>query len=196
MRRTELEAAAANVTYLRGLFGLPLGALFLVTGLGNLQWGPLRSDGVFVLCLAAIAAGWALLTRFYDEHYGRVTTRSEPYLRTALPYAFYLGALVGGPLLDAWLDPSVSPLAALFAVAALSWYALRVQLRAYHVVVWGALLVGALIPVWDSFDDSTSVAFLPIGVATIVSGLLDHRALVAGFGAARDLDVEGTHGVA
>ena len=196
MRRIELEAAAANVTYLRGLFGLPLGALFVVTGLGNLQWGPLRSTWVFVLCLAAIGAGWALLSRFYEDHYGRVTARNQPYLRTALPYAFYLGALVGGPLLDTWLDPGVSPVAALFAVAALSWYALRVQLRTYHFVVWGTLLAAALVPVWDSLDDSISVAFLAIGVATIVSGLLDHRVLVAGFGAAKDLDTEGTHGVA
>ena len=143
-----------------------------------------------------IAAGWTLLTKFYDDHYGRVTARNQPYLRTALPYLVYLGALVGGPLLDVWLEPSVSPLAALFAVAALLWYALRVQLRAHHVVVWGALLVSALVPVWDSPDDGISVAFLAIGVATILSGLLDHRALVAGFGAAKDLDIQGNHGVA
>jgi hypothetical protein len=188
MNRKDLEAAAAGVTYLRGLLAVPLGSLFVLTGLGNLQWGPFRFTWVFVLCLAGTLAGWVLIERYYNDSYGRVTTQHRPHLRYALPYLLYVGALVGGPLLDTWLDPPVSLFAALFAVAAVSWYALRVQLRAPHVVIWGALLVAALVPVWGSLDDPISVAFLPIGAATIVSGLLDHRALVARFGAARDLD--------
>ncbi len=189
MQRKDLEAAAANVTYMRGLLAVPLGSAFLLAGLGNLQWGPLRHDWVFVLCLAVIAASALAINSYYNRNYGRVTTSNRPRVRYVLPYLFYGAAMVGGPLLDTWLNPSVSLFAALFAVAAISWYATRVQLRAYHVVVWGALLVVALLPVWDSLDDATSVAFLAIGAATIVSGLLDHRTLVRGFGAAKDLDV-------
>jgi hypothetical protein len=196
MRRIELEAAAASVTYLRGLLGLPLGACFILIGLGNLQWGPLRSPWVFLLCLAVIGGAWSLITRYYDDNYGRVTARTEPYRRTTLPYLFYLGALVGGPLLDTWLHPVVSPVAALFAVAALSWYALRVGLRPYHLITWGTLLACALVPVWGRPDDSISVAFLLIGVATMVSGFLDHRALVSAFGSARNLSGGVTRGVA
>lgn len=195
MRRTDIEAAAASVTFMRGLLGLPLGAVFILIGLGNLRWAPLESTWVFVLCLAGIALSWAGITRYYNDNYGRVTAENRPYLRTALPLMFYVGALVGGPLLDTWLEPSVSPVAALFAVAALSWYAVRVQLRSYHFVVWGAVLVCALLPIWGPLGDSVSVAFLPIGVATMVSGFLDHRVLVAAYGPATDADVRTNHGV-
>jgi hypothetical protein len=37
--------------------------------------------------------------------------------------------------------------------------------------------------------DPISVAALPIGLAMIVTGVLDHRALVRGFGPARHADV-------
>lgn len=37
MRRGQLEKAAANYWYLRGLFFIPLGALFVVSALGNWQ---------------------------------------------------------------------------------------------------------------------------------------------------------------
>jgi len=36
MDRKGLELAASKVAYLRGLLAVPLGALFLLTGLGNL----------------------------------------------------------------------------------------------------------------------------------------------------------------
>jgi len=38
--------------------------------------------------------------------------------------------------------------------------------------------VTALLPVWGTLADSVSVAWLPIGVATITAGIFDHRALV------------------
>ena len=79
--------------------------------------------------------------------------------------------------------------AAMFALAMLAWYALCVQLQAHHVVIWGALLLVALVPVWGSIADSVSVALLPIGAATIICGVMDHFALVRGFGPAGRFDV-------
>jgi hypothetical protein len=55
--------------------------------------------------------------------------------------------------------------------------------------VWGGLLVVGLVPVWDGFDDGISVAWLPIGVATIAAGICDHQRLVRTFGPAEDVHV-------
>jgi hypothetical protein len=100
---------------------------------------------------------------------------------------------VVGPLLQTWLHPPVSLLAALFAVGMLTWYTLCVQLQAHHVVIWGGLLLVALIPVWGALTDSISVALLPIGAATIICGVLDHVALVRGFGSPGRFAVADAH---
>lgn len=141
--------------------------------------------------VAAAGASWVAAARYYNDHYGRVTPGDRPRLRARRMAAtgIYGVALIGGPFLDAQVQPSVSLFAALFAVAMLSWYKLCVQLRAHHIMVWGALLVAALVPVWGSLPDPISVAALPIGLAMIVTGVLDHRALVRGFGPARHADV-------
>ena len=55
VERKELESAAARVTYLRGLLAIPLGLLLIVTGLGNLAWGPFARDWVFVASVAVLA---------------------------------------------------------------------------------------------------------------------------------------------
>jgi hypothetical protein len=193
MDREKLETATADATYLRGLLALPLGVVFLATGLGNLQWGPFEHAWVFVGCIAAAGGGWLLVRSYYNATYGHVTAESGPRIRAALPYALYGAALVGGPLLDRWVESSVSLFAALFAAAALSWYALRVQLRPHHLAVWGGLLVAAFLPLWDSFDDRTSVAFLAVGVAVALSGVFDHWTLVRRFRAVAPLDDVGHH---
>ena len=78
MDRKELELAASKVTYLRGLLAVPLGVLFLLTGLGNLGWAPLQSTWVFLACLAVLGVGWAALNRYYNNHYGRVSPGHRP----------------------------------------------------------------------------------------------------------------------
>lgn len=194
MDRRDLEVAAAKVTYMRGLLALPLGAVFLLVGVGNLGWwGPLRSTWGFLACLAVAGLAWRSVNRYYNDHFGRVTPGSRPRVRYAIPWTVFPMALVGGPLLDGWLNLPVSLFTALFAVAMLSWYALCVQLRAHHVVIWGALLLVALLPVWGSVTDPTSVAFLPIAAATMLTGILDHRVLVRGFGSAGESDVADSH---
>ena len=113
--------------------------------------------------------------------------------RYVVPWTVFPAALIVGPLLQTWLHPPVSLVAGLFAVAMLTWYARCVQLQAHHVVIWGGLLIVALVPVWGSFADDISVALLPIGAATIICGVMDHWALVRGFGSPHGVEVADTH---
>ena len=52
MQRGDLEAAAANYSYLRGLFGIPLGALIILVALVN--WGVCP---LWAFLAAVVAAG-------------------------------------------------------------------------------------------------------------------------------------------
>jgi hypothetical protein len=191
MQRKELEAAAAQVTYLRGLLAIPIGMLFIITGLGNLGWGPLGNPLVFLGFLLVLAAAWLGINRYYNDHYGRVTRSHRQQLRyTIASFILFPAAIVGGPILDASVDLPVSAFAAAFALAMLAWFAICVGLRMRHLIIWGALLVAGLLPVWGALADKISVAWLPIGVATIAAGILDHRALVRAYGPAKDLNHE------
>jgi hypothetical protein len=191
MERKELETAAAHVTYLRGLLATPLGMMFIITGLGNLGWGPLGDPLVFIGFLLVLAAAWFGINRYYNDHYGRVTRSHRQQLRyTIASFILFPVAMVGGPILDASVDLPVSAFAAALALAMLAWFAICVGLRARHLIIWGALLVTALLPVWGALADKISVAWLPIGVATIVAGIFDHRALARAYGPAKDLNHE------
>jgi hypothetical protein len=66
----------------------------------------------------------------------------------------------------------------------LAYYALVMRLRAHHVVIWGTLLVAALLPVWDG-DDPSNVGLVLCGLAVMVDGVLDHLVLVRTLGPAR-----------
>ena len=61
-----------------------------------------------------------------------------------------------------------------------------VGLRMHYLVVFGALLVAGLLPVWEREGMSGNTGLWMAGVAYIVSGLLDHRFLVRKFGPARE----------
>ena len=73
MQRRELETAAANYSYLRGLFYIPVGGLCVLSALGNWQVGPFRHAWAFLLVVLAIAAVAAAINRYYNERYGRLT---------------------------------------------------------------------------------------------------------------------------
>jgi hypothetical protein len=97
--------------------------------------------------------------------------------------------MILGTILDFRLTLPISAFAVLFGAGMLVWFHLCVGLRPDHLVVWGALIVVGLIPVWGGFDDRASVGWLPIGIATIVAGLLDHRALTHSFGPTSEVPV-------
>jgi hypothetical protein len=190
VNRRELETAAARATYLRGLTAVPLGLLFLLTGLGNLGWEPATRPVVFLACIAVLATAWVGITRFYDDRYGRVRLAKRQQLRFTLASLACFGAsLIGGSTLDFRLDLPVSVFVISFGVAMLVWTAICVGLRGDHLLVWGALIVVGLTPLWGGPTDNTSAGWLPIGLATILAGLLDHRALSRTFGPVSDAHV-------
>ncbi|MCW2798350.1 hypothetical protein [Nocardioides sp.] len=187
MERHDLESAAVRSTYLRGLLAVPAGLVFIVVGLGNLGWGPLSSALVFLGCLALMAGAWLVINRYYAEHYGRVRLADGQQVRLTIASFLCLGVpMIGGTILDLRLDLPVSLFAILFGVGMLAWYRLCVGLRTDHVLVFGALIVVGLLPLWGGLEDRASAGWLPIGVATIIVGILDHRALARAFGGASD----------
>lgn len=183
MDRKALESAATRVTNLRGLLGIPGGLIFMAVGLGNLGWGPFAHEWFVVAVMLVLVMSLAGINRFYDERFGRVAlTRARQVRNLAFNALFFGTGLLGGLLLDLALDPPFSLFAVCFAAAMFGWYAVAVGLRLHHVLIWGALLIVGLIPMWGGLDDSVSVAWLPIGLATICCGLMDHLTLVRDFG--------------
>jgi hypothetical protein len=190
MERRELESTAAKGTYLRGLLSLPLGLLFLMTGVGNLGWPPLGDPLVFLTCLLALAVLTYGINHYYNEHYGRVRLITSQRVRFTVASALCFGIpMILGSILDFRLDLPISLFDVLFGAGMLVWFHLFVGMRLDHLVVWGALIAVGLIPVWGGFDDRASVGWLPIGIATIVAGLLDHRALTRSFGPTSEVPV-------
>jgi hypothetical protein len=185
MERRELERSATRVTYLRGLLAVPFGLVLLASAAGNLEWGPYRNGGAFIATVVVLGALGLAIHRWYDQHYGRVRLSASQQRRmTAASFTCFGIGLSLGAYLDFHLDVPVSVSLLLFGIAMLAWFAISVGLRLDHVVVCGALVVLGLVPVWGDLDDRTSVAWLPMGIAVIVLGLLDHRALVRSFGPA------------
>jgi hypothetical protein len=181
MERRDLETAAAKYSYLRGLLFIPLGALSVLSALGNWRVGPLNHDWVFVVGLLLIGAAYLLIARHYREHYGRLTPSRGQEIRAAIALAIGVAVMFGGAQLLYALDLPVNPIAVSFAVVMLVSYAFGVGLHAHHVVIWGGLLVIGALPVWTG-DDSGNVGLVMCGAAVMLCGLFDHRLFVSTFG--------------
>jgi len=194
MERKQLESAAVSYPYLRGLFALPLGVIWILTGLSNLEWGPFGHTWVFFGSALVALAAYLPITRYYEDNYGRVTpkTRQE---RAVLGTSLAVLVMIGGPILVQELELPVNGLGAAWALVVLAYYALTVGLKAHHLVIWGSLLVASLLPVWGdpATSNSINVAFLAIGGAAIATGIFDHRLLVQTLGSSRDLNLENSN---
>jgi hypothetical protein len=187
VKRSDLHTAAAGLSYLRGLFLLPLGAVLVAGALGNWNAGPFRHDWAFVLALGIAGLVCLPIARFYREHYGRMTPSSRQQAREAVALGVAIVVTIAGASLlrsDAgWsLDLPVNAVAVVFAVVMLVSYATGPGVRPHHVTIWGALLVVGAIPVWGGADPS-NVGMVLAGVAVMASGALDHRLLIRTFGA-------------
>ena len=191
MQRGNLETAAANYSYLRGLFAVPAGVLLILAALVN--WGVCP---LWAFPVAAVVAGAAclLIARYYRENYGRFRPSARQQVRGAV--AVVIGAAVfgGGSLLlrsrAGWsLDLPVNATAVSFALFMLISYAIGVGLKAHHVIIWGALLVVGAVPVWNGADPG-NIGLVLAGVAVMVSGVFDHRLFVHTFGSPKVLDRE------
>ena len=193
MQRGNLEAAAANYSYLRGLFGIPLGVLIILVALVN--WGVCP---LWAFLAAVVVAGAACLpiARYYNENYGRLSPSTRQQVRGAVAAVIGVAVVGGGSLLlrsrAGWsLDLPVNATAASFALFMLIAYAIYVGLKAHHVIIWGALLVAGALPVWKGADPG-NIGLVLAGVAVTVSGIFDHRLFVRTFGSPKVLDREGS----
>jgi hypothetical protein len=194
MQRRQLETAAANYSYLRGLLFIPVGGLCILAALGNWQVGPLRHSWVFLLGLVALGLVYLPISRYYNENYGRLTPSTRQQLRAAVAVALAIALMLGGSLLlrsrAEWsLDLPVNAVAVCFALLMLVSYAIGVGLKAHHAIVWGAVLVAGALPVWNGADPS-NIGLLLAGVAVMVSGVFDHRLFVQTFGPPHAMDYE------
>jgi len=172
MRRPrEHESAAAKYTYLRGLTMLPLGALLILAALANAEVGP---SWAFPVAVAAGAAVWLWIARYYGERYGRISPSSRQQLRATLAALLAVAVMAGGSVL--LKDAPVNAIAVPFAVVMLIAYAIGMGLAPHHVVVWGGLVLAGTI--WTGDNEGLVL----MGVAVIVNGVLDHRQLVRRFG--------------
>jgi hypothetical protein len=186
--RARLQSAAAEYPYLRGLIAVPAGALFIVAALGNTEWGPFAHDWVFVAALLLIAGACWAVTRFYNEHYGRVTPSTRQQVKAAVVTAAGVVLMIGLSTLlrsrAGWsLDLPVNPIPAVFGALMLAYSAAVAGPRPHHLVIWGALIVAGLLPVWDGADPSNT-GLVMCGVAVMVNGVLDHLRIVRTLGPA------------
>jgi hypothetical protein len=194
MQRRQLETAAANYAYLRGLLFVPLGGLFVVAALGNWRVGPLRHAWVFVVVAVAIGLVCLPISRYYNDNYGRLTLSTNDQVRFAIGGAIGFPVVLGGSLLlrsrAGWsLDLPVNAIAITFAVVMLISYGIGVGLKAHHAIIWGTLLVAGALPVWNGADPS-NIGLVLSGVAVMVCGVFDHRLFVQTFGPPNAMDYE------
>ncbi|ROO87133.1 hypothetical protein EDD29_4724 [Actinocorallia herbida] len=188
MERRNLESAAANYSYLRGLHSIPVGVLFVLSALGNLEWGPLGRVWVFPAGVALAATAYLGISRFYRQNYGRVSPSARAQVRAGVAGAAVGVIVVGAVLLDWNLDLPVSLTAIAFALVLLAHYAVGMGLRPHHKVVCAALGVAGALPFWGDADHRINLGLLLAGVAIAVSGIFDHAALRREFGPAGGLD--------
>lgn len=183
MERKSLESVAANYPYLQGLWAIPMGFSTIIVGISNLQRRPagLLMLGIIVGGMALTLVAYLLIARYYRHNYGEVTRTRGRRLREAVAVVAWVGVLfVGANRFLLWsLDSPLCIYAAAFALATLVCYAILVGLRAHHIIIWGAVLLAGLLPIWGGLGvDRDAVAMFPLGVALIASGLLDQRLLV------------------
>src|SRR4051794_1826139 len=183
MNREHLESAAAGYPYLRGLLSVPLGLVLILSALGNWDVGPLRDPWVFVAAAAVIGASGLLVNRYYGEHFGRVTPSQRQQRRWAGAAPAGAAIRVGATFLlrsrAAWsLALPVNPIPAAFAALMLVYYAAVVGLRPHHVLIWGAVLVAGLVPLWNGADPS-NVGLVMAGAAGGLQGVVRPPPLLA-----------------
>jgi hypothetical protein len=186
--------AAANYSYLRGLFFIPVGVLFMLTALENWGVGPLRPAWTFPVVVLAVGAACLPIARYYNQNYGRLSPSARQQVRGGAALVIGLAVMTGGALLmrsraDWSLNLPVNAIAVSFALFMLISYAIGVGLKAHHVIIWGALLVAGALPVWKGADPS-NIGFVLTGVALMVGGVFDHRLFFRTFGPAGVLDNE------
>ena len=198
MERRHLESAAANYPYLQGLWTIPLGIGVIVAGISNLQSRP-TGIGAMALILGGLAIAGAaslMIGRYYRDHYGSVTPTRDRTIRQGLALGAWIAVLFVGANQALFWSPDGPQCIyfSAFALATLAYYAILVGLRPHHLVIWGAVFVAGLLPIWGGLGvDRDPLAMIPLGLAAMVSGLLDQRLLARSLAMPAGDRLEGTH---
>lgn len=186
MERRQLEAAAANYPYLQGLWAIPLGIGLIVTSISNLQNRPSEPVllGIVVGGLAVAVVVAYLIGRYYRERFGSVTPTRDRTIRQAVALVAWIAILFVGANDALFWSPDGPQLiyASAFALATLAYYAILVGLRPHHVIIWGAVFVAGLLPIWGGLGaDRDPLSMIPLGLLLMLSGVLDQRLLARSF---------------
>jgi hypothetical protein len=199
MDRKQLESAAARYPYFhsQGLYAIPAGILWFLIGLSNLEDRPVSPWVLFagaVGCLAALGG----VGLYYRRTYGKVNPTADRRRRYIAGAVAGFGVFVAVDQLIRTLfgrppTPAISSYVTAWSLGMLVFYAIAVGLKVHHIVVWGTLAVAGILPVWGVSADRDALASFPIGVVTMLSGLLDHRLLLGAFASAGPLDLETSH---
>ena len=120
---------------------------------------------MFVAALLALMTVSLRIGRYYNEHYGRISIsigqRAPAAVAAVATTALMLAAsLLLRSDLDWSLDLPVTGVAAALALGCLSYYALTVGVKPHHAIIWGPLLVAALLPVWGGLDLPTPATWV------------------------------------
>ena len=121
-----------------------------------------------------------MIGRYYRDHYGSVTPTRDRTIRQAVAIVAWIAILFIGANQALFWSPDGPQCiyASAFALATLAYYAILVGLRPHHLVIWGAVVVAGLLPIWGGLGvDRDPLAMIPLGLAAMVSGLLDQRVL-------------------
>ena len=186
MERRHLESAAADYPYLQGLWMIPLGIGIIVAGISNLQNRPTGIAALAIILGGLAIAGSAslLIARYYRDHYGSVTPTRDRTIRQAVAIVAWIAILFVGANQALFWSPDGPQCiyASAFALATLAYYAILVGLRPHHVIVWGAVFVAGLLPIWGGPGaDRDPLAMIPLGLLAMLSGVLDQRLLARSF---------------
>jgi drug/metabolite transporter (DMT)-like permease len=198
MHRKILESTAANYPYLQGLWAIPFGFGMMLAGISNLQNRPAEPIMLAILAAglgAALLISWRI-ARYYRDHYGSVTPTRDRLIRQGIAIVAWVVILfVGANQFLLWSpDSPMCIYASAFALGILAYYAILVGLRRHHLLIWGAVFVAGLLPIWGSLGpDRDPIAMIPLGLALILSGILDQRLLARSFASAGGQSLETSH---
>lgn len=199
MDRRALEALVYRHLYLRGLHVVPWGiGVALVLGLVPMlrAMGAGRLTGAWFPVLLAIGIAESWISRYYARTQGTASvSRSAPWRHGVAAPALVALTLAGlwcetrlhgdVPGVPAWFRHT-SALAVGGALGMLAWHRLHVGRQQHDDVLWGGLVALGLLPVWGwgAFPNPTSLAlhqaWLMLGGALVLGGVLDHRVLPTG----------------
>ncbi|WP_131736635.1 hypothetical protein [Actinomadura roseirufa] len=190
MKRGSLKSAGMSYLSLRGLLLIPAGAVFVASGLTNMDWVTSAHGWVFVGVVLVAALVYLRLARYYNEHYGRVSPSRRTQVRLSITAVVSSVLVVAGVQGDWSLDLPIDGTAAAFALLVLGNYAVGREFRTHQLVIWGFVLTAALLPLWGGVDPDVKInaGIVTMGVATMVTGVFDHLALRRRFGPAAGMD--------